>query len=81
MSYIDPEYYNEEKLTEAQRAEIGCWRDMFRNAVENVLADMDGDTILEKMEKEIAEKVTASLLEYIESDISMLVVAMIDGAE
>lgn len=23
MSYIDPEYYNAEKLTEAQRAEIG----------------------------------------------------------
>jgi hypothetical protein len=54
---------------------------MFRNAVESVLADMDGDTILEKMEKEIAEKVTANLLEYIESDISMLVVSMIDGAE
>ncbi len=68
-------------LQKPRELRSGYWRDMFRNAVESVLADMDGDTILEKMEKEIAEKVTANLLEYIESDISMLVVSMIDGAE
>lgn len=81
MSYFDPEYYTEEKLNEAQRDEIEYWRGVFDSAVQNVLDDMEDKTILGKIVKEIAEKVTAEVMENVESDISMLVVSLIDSAE
>lgn len=81
MSYFDPEYYSEDRLTEAQRREIEYWRGVFGNAVQNVLDDMDGDTVLGKMAKEIAERITADVMKNVEDDISLLVASMIDGAE
>lgn len=81
MSYFDPEYYTEEKLTEDQRAEIEYWRGVFDSAVQNVLDDMEDKTILGKIVKEIAEKVTAEVMENVEDNISSLVVSLIDSAE
>lgn len=81
MSYFDLEYYSEEKLSDTQRTEIEYWRSIFSSAVQNVLDDMEDKTILGKMVKEIAEKVAADVMENVESDISMLVVSLIDSAE
>lgn len=81
MSYINPDIYKEEYLTEDEQDEIRYWRDVFINAAENVIADYDEDTIIGRMQKETVQEAIEQLRENFEASVRELIVSFIDGRE
>ena len=84
MTYFDPVIYNEDNLTDADRAEVNFWWENFQNAMleaEDMLLDDDGEPedILNQIQLAVVRRFEKKLKRCLASRITDYIVARIDN--
>ena len=82
MTYFDPEIYNEDNLTDADRAEVEFWWKEFENSLYEAENDMFGEEedrdLLDKVQAAVVQRYTERLKKCFSSRITEYVAYLID---
>lgn len=80
------EHYNYENVPEQKKPIVSAYKKAIKDAsnkefiIDDMLGLMDDDSILGKMQKEIAEKTIDAVVEYMESCLDHYIIYLIDAS-